>query len=70
MKYSNACLRLFVVILQDLHVDRDVITTLIICILHFIIIPIFTFSGAFVSEIQKCLPEAISCYITRLTLFT
>ena len=24
---------------------------------------IFTFSGAFVSEIHKCLPEAICCYI-------
>ena len=48
-------------------VYRDFITTLIIGILLFIIIPIFTFSGAFVSEIQKSLPEAICCYITRFT---
>ena len=51
-------------------VYRDFITTLIIGILDFTIIPIFTFSGAFVSEIQKSLPEAICCYITRFTLFT
>ena len=40
---------------------------LIIGVLHFAIIPIFTFSGAIVSEIQKCLPEAFCCYITRFT---
>ena len=51
-------------------VYRDFITTLIIGILHFTIIPILTFSRAFVSEIQKCFPEAICCYITRFTLFT
>ena len=33
-------------------VYRDLITTLIISILHFTIIPIFTFNGAFISEIQ------------------
>ena len=42
-------------------VYRDVITTLIIGILHFTI-PIFRFSRAFVSEIQHCLPEPICCY--------
>ena len=98
VRYSIACLRLFVVILHclqrfyhkvdhwgiklhyytnfDLHclqrfyhnVDHwgiklhhcckiyivyiDLITTLIIGVLHFIIIPISTFNGAFVSEIQ------------------
>ena len=70
MRYSIPCLRLFVVLLQDLHclqrfyhnVDHRHITL--------IIIPIFTFSGAFVSEIQKSLPEAICCFITRFTLFT
>ena len=51
-------------------VYRDLITMLIIGVLDFIIIPIFTFSGTFVSEIQKCLPEAICCCITRFTLFT
>ena len=53
MRYSNPSLRLFVVLLQDLHVYRGFITTLIVGILDFTIIPIFTFSGAFVSEIQK-----------------
>ena len=51
MRYRNACLRLFVVVLQDLHVYRDLITTLIIGVLHFIITPISTFCEAFVSEI-------------------
>ena len=37
----------------------DFITMLIIEVLSFSIIPISTFSGAIVSEIQKCLPEAI-----------
>ena len=37
----------------------DFITTLIIGVLSFTITPISTFSGAFVSEIQYCLPEAI-----------
>ena len=32
---------------------------LIIGVLSFTITPIFTFSGAFVSELQECLPEAI-----------
>ena len=67
MRYSIPCLRLFVVLLQDLHclqrfyhnVDHRHIT-----LYH------HTFSGAFVSEIQKSLPEAICCYITRFTLFT
>ena len=40
-------------------VYRDFITMLIIGVLSFIITPIFTFSIASVSEIQKCLPEAI-----------
>ena len=47
----------------------DFITMLIIEVLSFSIIPISTFSGAIVSEIQKCLPGAICCYITRFTLF-
>ena len=51
-------------------VYRDFITMLMIGILDFTIIPIFTFNGAFVSEIQKSLREAICCYITRFTLFT
>ena len=33
-------------------VYRDLITTLIIGVLHFTIMPISTLSGAFVSEIQ------------------
>ena len=45
----------------------DFITMLIIEVL---IIPISTFRGAIVSEIQKCLPEAICRFITRFTLFT
>ena len=48
VKYSNACLRLFDKIYI---VYRDLITTLTIGALHFII-SIFTFSGAFISEIQ------------------
>ena len=48
----------------------DFITMMIIDVLSFSIIPISTFRGAIVSEIQKCLPEAICCYITRFTLFT
>ena len=45
-------------------VYRDVITMLIY---GFTIISIFTFSEAFVGEIQHCLPEAICCYITLFT---
>ena len=37
----------------------DFITMLIIEVLSFSIIPISTFRGAIVSEIQKCLPKAI-----------
>ena len=40
-------------------VYRDFITMVIIEVLSFTIIPISTFRGAIVSEIQKCLPEAI-----------
>ena len=40
-------------------VYRDFITMLIIGVLSFTVTPISTFSGAFVSEIQQCLPEAI-----------
>ena len=40
-------------------VYRDFITILIIGVLKFTITLISTFSGAFVSEIPKCLPEAI-----------
>ena len=46
---------------------RDFITILIIGTLSFTIILISTLRGAIVSEIQKCLPEAI---IVRFTLFT
>ena len=64
VRYSIACLRLFVVILQDLH-----------CLQRFyhkvdhwdIITPISTCSLVFVSEIQKCLHEANCCYITLFT---
>ena len=71
VRYRNACLRLFVVILQDIYiVYRDFISTLFIGVLHFTIIQIFTFRGAIVSEIQYSLPEAICCFITRFTLFT
>ena len=45
-------------------VYRDVITMLIY---GFTTISIFTFSEAFVGEIQHCLPEAICCYITLFT---
>ena len=51
-------------------VYRDVITMLIFGLVSFTIMSIFTFSEAFVGEIQHCLPEAICCYITRFTLFT
>ena len=51
-------------------VYRDFITLLIFGVLSFTTTPIFTFKGAIVSEIQKCLPEAICCCITRFTLFT
>ena len=51
-------------------VYRDVITTLIFGLVSFTIMSIFTFSEAFVGDIQHCLPEAICCYITRFTLFT
>ena len=57
-------------------VYRDLITMLIICILHFIIIPNFKFIGAFVSEIQKCFSEAINLllyykiYIVYIDLIT
>ena len=51
-------------------VYRDVIKMLIFGVLSFTTIPISTFSGACISEIQKCLPQAICCCITRFTLFT
>ena len=37
---------------------------LIFGVLSFTILPISTFTGAFVSEIQCCLSEAICCCIT------
>ena len=49
MRYSNACLSLFVVILQDLNIH---FTTLIIGVLSFTITPILTFIEAFGSEIR------------------
>ena len=55
------------IFLQDLHSLHRFYH---IEVLSFTITPISTFIGAFVSEIQKCLPEAICCFITRLTLFT
>ena len=71
MRYSNACLSMPEAILYKIYmVYIDFITMLIIQVLSFSIIPIFTFRGAIVSEIQKCLPEAICCVITRFTLFT
>ena len=48
-------------------VYRDFITMLIIGVLSFTTTPISIFRGAFVSEIQKCLPRAICCFITRFT---
>ena len=39
-------------------VYRDFIRMLIFAVLSFTIISISTFTGAFVSEMQKCLPEA------------
>ena len=50
-------------------VNIDFMTMLIIQVLSFSIIPISTVRGAIVSEIQKCLPEAICCFITRFTDF-
>ena len=44
-------------------VYRDFITLLIFGVLSFTITPIFTFKGAIVSGIQKCLPEGICCCI-------
>ena len=38
----------------------------IIEVLSFSIIPISRFRGAIVSEIQKCLPEAICCYYYKI----
>ena len=53
VRYSNAYLRLFVVLYYKIYIVYiDFITTLIISVLHFIIIRISTFNGAFVSEIQ------------------
>ena len=52
MRYRNACLRLFVVLLQDFNiVNRDFITTLIIVVLNYTIIQYFTFNRAFISWI-------------------
>ena len=45
VKYSNTCLRLFVVVLQDLHCLQRFYHNVDHC---FTIIPIFTFGGAFV----------------------
>ena len=47
-------------------VYRDFITTLIIGVLNFNITPISTFSGAIVSEIWKCLPEAICLFYYKI----
>ena len=70
MRYSNACLRLFVVVLQNLHCLQRSYHNVDHWCITLTIIPISTFNGAFVSEIQLSLPEAICCYITRFTLFT
>ena len=65
VRYRNACLRLFVVV-QDLHCLQRFYQNIhywhITLYRH---IPILTFSRAFVSEIQKCLPEAICCIVYR-----
>ena len=54
MRYSNACLRLFVVVLQDLHCLQRFYHNIDHWCITLIILPIFTFSGAFVtSEIQN-----------------
>ena len=47
-------------------VYRDFITMLVIGVLNFNITPIFTFSGAIVSEVQKCLPEAICLFYYKI----
>ena len=68
MRYSNACLRLFVVVLQDLHCLQRFYHN--VDHWHITLYHHTNFDIAFVSEIQKCLPEAICCYITGFTLFT
>ena len=64
VRYSIACLRLFIVYykIYIYIVYRDFITKLIIGVLSFTTTPTSTCSLAFVSEIQKCLPEAVCCY--------
>ena len=65
VRYSNASLRLFCTRFTWF---TEILSHLIFGVLS-TITPIFI-KGAIVSEIQKYLPEAICCCITRFTLFT
>ena len=52
VRYSNPCLRLFVVVYYKIYiVYRDFIITLIIVVLNYTIIKKFTFSRPFISQI-------------------
>ena len=69
------CLRLFIVVLQELHSMFTVI--IVVCLLKRICMPSFVLIGCCVSELhghlcpyRNVLPEAVYCCFTRTTLFT
>ena len=69
------CLRLFIVVLQELHTMFTVI--IVVCSLKSMYIPSLVLIGYCVSELlghictyRNVWPEAISCCFTRTTLFT
>ena len=72
VKYSNACLRLLVVILQDLHCLHRSYHNVDRWGLSFTITPISIFRRASISEIQYCLPETIlyKIYIVYIDFIT
>ena len=71
------CLRLFIVVLQDLHcLLQCLLCILVLCSLKSMCVPSFILIGCCVSELHGHLcahcnvwPEAVYCCFTRTTLF-
>ena len=72
------CLRLFIVVLQELHcLLQCLLLFIVVCSLKSMCIPSFVLIGCCVSELHGHLcpyrnvwPEAVYCCFTRTTLFT
>ena len=71
------CLRLFIVVLQELYVYYNVYCVIVVCSLKSMCIPSFVLIGCCVSEehghicpYRNVWPEAVFCCFTRTTSFT